>query len=35
MTLFSFNQQLTIIHVIPLKKSKNLKFISEYIDNFF
>ena len=34
MTLFSNNQQLTIMHVILLKKSKNLKLISEYIDNF-
>ena len=34
MTLFSINQQLTIIHVIPLKKCKILKFTSEDIDNF-
>ena len=34
MTLFSVNQQLTIINVIPLNKSKNFKFMSEYIDNF-
>ena len=28
------NQELTIIDVIPLDKSKNLKFMSEYNDDF-
>ena len=34
LSLFTIRQQLTIVYVIPLNKSKNLKFIWEYDDSF-
>ena len=32
--MFSINQQLTLIYVIPLNKSKNLKSMLKYDDSF-